>query len=141
MSHMQNRYNSLATAQVLLIFAFVCATALPLVAHHSFDAEFDRSKPVSVQGPLTKIEWSNPHIWFYVDVTGPDGKVTNWGFSGAPPGVLQRRSIPKSVLRIGDVVKVEGFRSKDGSPNASGDVVTFADGRKVFTATSEASTK
>ncbi len=118
--------------------AITCAAVTSLAAHHSFDAEFDRSKPVKVEGVVTKVEWANPHIWFYVDVKGPDGKVTNWGFSGGPPGVLMRRGISKTSLKIGDVVKVEGFRAKDGSNNASGDSVTFADGRKVFTATAEA---
>jgi hypothetical protein len=107
-------------------------------AHHSFAAEFDRDKPVKVEGTVTKVEWTNPHIWFYVDVKDADGKVTNWGFSGAPPGVLMHRGIGKTSLKIGDVVKVEGFRARDQSNNASGDSVTFADGRKVFTASAEA---
>jgi hypothetical protein len=101
-------------------------------AHHAFAAEYDADKPVKVKGVVSKVEWMNPHIWFYVDVTDESGKVTTWGFSGGPPGMLMRRGINKDVLKIGDVIIVEGFRAKDNSNNASGGNVTFADGRKVF---------
>lgn len=106
-------------------------------AHHSFAAEYDGTKPVNVTGTLTKVEWTNPHIWFYLDVKDQSGKVTNWGFSAAPPGVLMRRGITKDVLKTGSVIHVEGFRARDGSSNASGGAVTFADGRRVFTASAE----
>jgi Family of unknown function (DUF6152) len=109
----------------------------PIVAHHSFAAEYDSTQPVKVTGVLTKVEWTNPHVWFYLDVKDERGTVTNWGFSGGPPGVLQRRGIPKDRLKIGSVIVVEGFRARDGSTNASGGTVTFADGRRVFTASSE----
>jgi DNA/RNA endonuclease YhcR with UshA esterase domain len=108
--------------------------AAPALAHHSAIAEYDMEKPVKVTGTVTKVEWSNPHIWFYVDVKNPDGTVTNWGFSGGAPGVLQRRGISRTAMKPGDVVKVEGFRAKDGSSNGSGNNVTFEDGRRVFTA-------
>jgi len=106
-------------------------------AHHSFPAVYDSSQPVAVTGKITRVEWFNPHIWFYVEVTEPDGEVTEWGFSSAPPGVLMRRGITKDVLQIGAVVNVEGFRARDGSNNASGGRVTLPDGRNVFTASSE----
>ena len=109
----------------------------PLAAHHSFAAEYDGSQPVKVTGVVTKVEWMNPHIWFFVDVKDDQGRVTNWGFSGGPPGVLQRRGISRDALKAGDVVVVEGFRARDGSNNASGGRVTFADGRSVFTASNE----
>ena len=112
----------------------LAVTAVPVLAHHSAVAEYDLEKPVKVQGTVTKVEWSNPHIWFYVDVKNPDGTVTNWGFSGGAPGVLQRRGISRTAMKPGDVVKVEGFRAKDGSSNGSGNTVTFEDGRRVFTA-------
>src|SRR6266581_8124769 len=108
-----------------------------LFGHHSDSAQFDVSKPVKVTGVVKKVEWMNPHIWFYVDVKDESGKVTTWGFSGGPPGMLLRRGITKDVLKVGDVVKVEGFRAKDGSNNASGGNVTFADGRKVFAGAAE----
>ncbi len=111
--------------------------AVPVLSHHSFTAEYDGTKPVKVTGTVTKVEWTNPHIWFYVDVKDENGNVTSWAFSAAPPGVLQRRGITKDVLKIGDVVKVDGFRARDGSNNASGGTVTFADGRRVFTASAE----
>jgi hypothetical protein len=111
--------------------------AAPLHAHHSFAAEYERSKPVNVTGTVTKVEWTNPHIWFYVDVKDEKGAVTSWGFSAAPPGVLMRRGIAKEAIKIGSVVKVEGFRARDGSNNATGGVVTFADGKSVFTNSAE----
>jgi hypothetical protein len=121
---------------VLLLGGLLLA-ALPALAHHSFAAEYDGTKPVKVTGVVTRIEWTNPHIWFYLDVKDDAGKVANWGFSGAPPGVLMRRGITKDSMKIGDTIHVEGFRAKDGSINGSGGIVTFADGRKVFTASAE----
>ena len=112
-------------------------STVPLFAHHAFAAEYDRTKPVKVEGKVSKVEWMNPHIWFYVDVKDANGKVTTWGFSGGPPGMLQRRGITKDVLKVGDTIKVDGFRAKDGSTNGSGGNVTFSDGRKVFAGAAE----
>jgi hypothetical protein len=120
-----------------LVAGALLAAATPLIAHHSFAAEYDNRKPVKVTGVLTKVEWTNPHVWFYLDVKDDAGTVTTWGFSGGPPGVLQRRGIPKSVLKLGETIVVEGFRARDGSNNASGGTVTFTDGRRVFTASQE----
>jgi hypothetical protein len=106
----------------------------PILAHHSESAEYDLTKPVKVTGTIKSVEWKNPHIWFYVDVKDEKGKVTTWGFSGGPPGMLLRRGITKEVMKIGAIVNVEGSRAKDGSNNASGRRVTFADGTNVFTA-------
>jgi len=125
------------TRSVACLVGVLLAAAPAVRAHHSFAAEYDGSQPVKVTGTVTKVEWTNPHIWFYVDVKDEQGRVTNWGFSGGPPGVLQRRGISKSALTLGDVVIVEGFRARDGSNNASGGRVTFADGRSVFTASNE----
>jgi len=104
-----------------------------LRAHHSEAAEYDASKPVSVSGTLSKVEWANPHVWFYVDVTEAGGKVTTWGFSTQPPGALMRRGVTKEALKIGTVVNVEGIRARDGSNNGSMRRLTFADGTQVLT--------
>jgi len=122
---------------VCLTAGLLLAAAAPMLAHHAFAAEYDSTKPVKVTGTVSKVEWTNPHIWFYVDVKDDSGKVTTWGFSGGPPGMLQRRGITKNVLKIGDKVTVEGFRAKDSSTNGTGGNVTFADGRKVFAGSAE----
>ncbi len=124
------------TRKLLAILALTMGAA-PVFAHHSETAEFNPDVPVKVTGTLVKVEWLNPHVWFYVDVKDDSGKVTTWGFAGAPPGALMRRGITKDVLKIGSVVNVAGSRARDGSNNASSRSVTFADGRNVFTATSE----
>ena len=124
--------------QALFGLAAFVAIAPAIQAHHSFAAEYDGSKPVKVSGVVKRVEWANPHIWYYVegkdDVTG---RMAVWGFSGAPPALLARRGIRRDVLKIGDTVLVEGFLARDGSTNASGGRVTFADGRQVFTASAE----
>ena len=117
-----------------IAFALFMLLTVNALAHHSAIAEYDLEKPVKISGTVTRVEWSNPHIWFYVDVKNPDGTVTNWGFSGGAPGVLQRRGVSRTALKPGDQVVVQGFRAKDGSFNGSGDTVTFPDGRRVFTA-------
>jgi hypothetical protein len=125
------------TKLVCFTAGLLLAAAVPMLAHHAFSAEYDRTKPVKVTGTVSKVEWLNPHVWFYVDVKDDTGKITTWGFSGGPPGMLQRSGITKDALKIGDVITVEGFRAKDNSTNGSGGSVTFADGRKVFTASAE----
>ena len=118
----------------LAVGILVLLGGVQLGAHHSFAAEFDDSKPVKVTGTITKVEWQNPHIWFYLDVKNADGSVTNWAFSGGAPGQLMRRGITKDLLKIGAEVVVEGFRAKDASNNGFGQKVTFPDGRNVLTA-------
>ena len=106
--------------------------ALPVSAHHSFAAEFDISKPVSLEGTLTKMAWVNPHGWLYIDVKAADGKVENWAIEAGGPTALLRRGLRASDFPVGLQVVVEGYRSKDGSPKANGQKVTFADGRNFF---------
>ena len=117
------------------VVGFSLMVGQPILAHHSESAEFDASKPVKVTGTISKVEWQNPHVWFYVEVKEQDGKLTTWGFSTAPPGALMRRGVTKTALRLGSVINVEGARARDGSSNASARRVTFADGRNVMTPT------
>ena len=119
---------------VLVVGLGLISIAPPILAHHSEAAEYDSNKPVKVTGILTKVEWQNPHVWYYVDVKDENGKVTTWGFSSAPPGSMMRRGITKDMLKLGAVVNVEGNRARDGSNNANGRRVTYADGTAVFTA-------
>ncbi len=121
----------------LLAMLVLTAVTAPVLGHHSETAEFNPDTPVRVTGTIVRVEWLNPHVWFYVDVKDEKGNVTTWGFAGAPPGALMRRGITKDVLKIGSVVNVEGARARDGSNNASSRSVTFADGRNVFTSTNE----
>ena len=130
-----NVVSVMKTSLVLLVLAV--GGSASVAAHHSFAAEFDDTKPVKMTGVIKKVEWTNPHIWFYLDVKNPDGTVTTWGFAGGAPGQLMRRGIVKDQLKLGETVVVEGFRAKDGSNNASGGRVTFPDGRNVLTAGSQ----
>ena len=127
-----------AFVPVLAAVAILSGAARSTLAHHSFAAEYDDQQPLKITGTLTKVEWMNPHIWYYVDVKNPDGSVTTWAISGGAPGQLMRRGITKDLLVLGSSVNVEGFRAKDGSNNGFGQRVTYPDGRNVFTATDPA---
>jgi hypothetical protein len=127
-----------ALVSVLAVAVLLASTVRPAIAHHSFAAEYDDQKPLKITGTLTKVDWMNPHIWYYVDVKNPDGSTTTWAISGGAPGQLMRRGITKDLLVIGSTVNVEGFRAKDGSNNGFGQRVTYQDGRNVFTATDPA---
>ena len=116
----------------LLVGIGLLSSGQLVLGHHSEAAEFDQAKPVKVTGTITRVEWQNPHVWFFVDVKDDAGKVTTWGFSTSPPGSLMRRGITKDALKLGSVVNVEGSRARDGSNNASGRRVTFPDGRNVL---------
>src|ERR1700692_5074553 len=112
--------------------ALLLIAAIPVLAHHSFQAEFDTSKLVTLKGVVTKLEWMNPHAWFYIDVTTADGKLEHWQCETGAPIELLRRGWRKNDLKVGDQVTVEAFSAKDSTNTVSARGVTFADGRKVF---------
>ena len=116
-------------------------TTVGVMAHHSFAAEFDANRPLNLKGVVTKIEWSNPHTYFYLDVTDPEGKVVNWGMEMGSPNGLMRAGWTRNTLHVGDEVTVEGAQAKDGTfvGNARA-VVLAATGKRLFAATSQTET-
>ncbi len=139
MSIDNSMYNNLLSIKIMmtkaafrrLVFATFVA-AIPLIAHHSFSAEFDGTKPVQLAGVVTRIEWANPHVYFYVDVKTPSGKIENWGCETAGPGGLLRKGWKRDSLKVGDQVTVNGYRAKDGSKLADARYITLPDGHRVF---------
>jgi len=117
----------IATAAAALLVA-----AIPVAAHHAFAAEFDVNDPVKVRGTTTKLDWTNPHAWLYVDVKDADGKVVNWRFELGAPNALIRLGWKKDTIPSGLEVMVEGFRAKAGGPVANGRSIKLPDGRELF---------
>jgi hypothetical protein len=101
-------------------------------AHHSFFGEFDRNQPLRVTGTVTRVEWTNPHIRFLLDVKARNGKVTTWTFSGDSASRLMRSGVTDTTIKVGDVIRVDGFRAFDGSFNAAAGAVTLPGGKRVF---------
>src|SRR5262245_51577788 len=110
----------------------LAATGLPVLAHHSFAAEFDADKPISVKGAIVKMDWVNPHSWIYVDVKNQDGTTTHWRFEMGPPNALLRMGWRKDSIAPGTPVEITGYRGKSGEPVANAKTVKLPDGRELF---------
>jgi len=116
----------------------VIALAVPAMAHHSFAAEFDAAKPVTLKGYVTKIEWTNPHVWFYLNVKKADGTVENWGFEMGPPHGLQSRGWTRTTMKLGDEIEAAGSLAKNGSKRVNARNVTMVStGQRLGAASSE----
>ena len=118
---------TVAAAGALFVLA-----AVPAWAHHAFAAEFDAKQPVKFRGVVTRMEWTNPHVWIHVDVKQPDGTVEKWSIEAGTPNVLFRRGFTKQALLPGTEIIVDGYRSKDGARRANGRDLTLPDGRTLF---------
>jgi uncharacterized protein DUF6152 len=120
------------------VVASLAAAAVPGYAHHSFAAEFAADKPIKLVGKVTKLEWTNPHAWFYIDVTDEAGKVTNWGWELGSPTSLVRLGWSRNSLKVDTIVTVEGSRSRDGSNTANARSITLnSTGQRLFGASSQ----
>ena len=120
------------TAALFVVAFGVLLLSLPIRAHHSFAAQYDRNKPITLNGSVTKLEWMNPHIYFYLDVKDASGAVVQWSVEGGAPNTLYRAGWRRDSLKVGDVVTVEGFLARDGSKLANMSTVQLADGRRIF---------
>jgi hypothetical protein len=116
----------------ILAASLVVWAVAPVQAHHSFAAQYDANKPVTLKGTVTKVEWTNPHARFYIDVKDGDGKVVNWNLEIASPNYLKRAGWSSTSLKQGDEVTVEGSLARSGANMANASTVTFADGTRVF---------
>ena len=122
----------------LMVLGLSLAPVTPSLAHHSFAAEYDSKKPVTLKGTVTKVDWTNPHVYFYLDVTDDSGAITNWALEMGPPNGLQRSGWTRNTMHVGDVVIVAGTMAKDGAKQANARSVTLAStGKKLGAASSE----
>ena len=119
------------TRLAIVVASVIVMAGVPLVAHHSFAAEFDGTKAVRLTGTLTKVEWTNPHSYFYIDVRDDSGTVVKWGCEAGAPGALSRRGFKRGDLKLGDTIIVDGYLAKDGSHLIDARRVTLPDGRIV----------
>jgi hypothetical protein len=125
-------------SRVLALLATLAAgAAMPALAHHSFAAEFDAASPIELTGTVTKVEWANPHTFFYIDVTNAAGDVDNWALEMGSPNGLMRRGWTRDSMKIGDTVTVTGSRAKDGSFKGNARSVTLTGGKRLFAGSSQ----
>lgn len=126
------------TRSLVLLALLLPLASAPALAHHSFAAEFDAKQPITLTGTVTKVEWTNPHVWFYIDVKDPRGKLTNWGMEMGGPNGLLRAGWTRNSMKVGDVVTVDGFKARSGQPlgNATS-VMLVSTGQKLFAASSQ----
>ena len=123
---------------LLAAYAGLMLTTVPMLAHHSFSAEYDSKRPVVLKGIVTKVEWMNPHVYFYLDVTSESGDITNWALEMGPPNGLERSGWTRNTMKVGDEVIVEATLAKDNSKQANARSVTMAStGKKLGAASSE----
>ena len=129
------------TVVSLVLISALLVSAVPVLAHHAFATEFDANKPVSMKGIVTKIDWANPHVWFYINVKTQSGTTENWGFEMGGPNSLRNSGWTKETMKIGDEVIVEGSLAKNGSRNVNAKNVTMAStGKKLGAASSQGNT-
>lgn len=121
---------------LVAVAGILLSAAAPLLAHHAFSAEFDQSKPVKMSGEITKLEWTNPHAWLFVDVKGSDGKVVPWRFEMGAPNALLRAGWSRSDIKPGTAVTISGFLARAGGPVGNAFQVRLPDGRDLFAASS-----
>ena len=117
---------------ILMASVGLLAAALPALAHHSFASEYDAKELVTLTGTITKVEWTNPHIYFYIDSKDSTGSVVNWAVEGYPPNTLKRTGFSRADLKVGDMVTITGYKAKDSSTRLAGREITFPDGTKKF---------
>jgi hypothetical protein len=117
---------------IAVIGLLAAGSVMPLWAHHAFAAEFDAKKPVRFEATVSRMQWTNPHVWLHVDVKKPDGTIEKWAFEAGTPNVLFRRGFTKNSLLPGTKIVVDGYQAKDGSRRANGRDITFPDGKKLF---------